>query len=1045
MPRPLVRPPFAGREPQVTQLLRLLTAAAEGHPQLAVVRGPAGIGKTRLIEEVGAGAEARGARVAIGRAWVDGHAPPLWPWRAILGALGVPDQVLTDRSFQEGPPFARFAWVLDHLRQADRSTPLLLVLDDAHLADEASLLLSRLATRERELAVLLILACREPVLNRPTPGAQILSELAGDGVTIELDGLPDAAVDAMLSGIGDAEDPAMRAAVRSVTQGNPLHVRSLVLGAERGGGLQGALEQAIRGLLRQLADEDQATLAASALVGPDVSVYDAARAAARSVPAVTSTVARAEALGLVTSTSADRFVFVHEIVRQEAGAAASAAACLDAHARMATLLVGPEPDQVVRRAHHAIAAATRSREDAVRAVTMARDAARVLTAADGFESAATLLACAAGMQAAALPEAPAAALLVEQAEAVLACGRLAESRPLFRRTARAADREGDAVVLARAALGLGGVWISEHRETGEVEGMLALQARALEALPADEIVLRARLAVRLASERAYRGGTVNDVLEAVEAVRQSGDRHALAEALSLAHHALLTPEHATRRLAMAGEMVQCAAIAADGFLTLAGLCWRTVDLFLLGSRHAHAALDELIARADAIGCRSLAFIARSMDAMRSIRAGRFEEAEARAEACFALGTEAGDADALAYRGAHLAAIRYYQGREAELADLAADIATSPTLLADRERAFASASALFALRAGQPRLAHARLEQLSRDGLASIPDSSSWLVTLAGVAEMADALDHRAVAKATYDTLLRHAGLPAMASLATVCFGSVHRALGLAARACGDLDLAVAHFSAAVVANEELGHRPAAIQARAELGLTRLRRGGPADARDGAALVQEAMVVGGAIGMTGLADRWGRAAGVRDRAHVRPDAERLSMTPGSGGRWRLALAGEVATVHDRVGLRYLHQLVTAPGRGIPAFVLVLQGEAAAGERQRGDDPVMDQRAIRALRSRIDELRARDTVSEHEHEELACLVEELLRATGFGGRLRTFADAPERARTAVRKALKRAIDRIAVANAPIGRHLAERIETGAVCYYHPQPLQRANGAS
>jgi tetratricopeptide (TPR) repeat protein len=1044
MPRPPVRPPFLGREPQLTQLLGLLAAAAEGRPQLAVVRGPAGIGKTRLIEELGDGAEARGCRVAIGRAWLEGHAPPLWPWRAILGALDVLDEVLADRPSHVAPPFALFVWVLDQLRRAARSAPLLLVLDDAHLADESSLLLARLVARERDLAVLLILAWREPRADEATPGTESLAEVARDAVTIELDGLPEAAVDALLSANNGAADPALLAAAHAVTHGNPFHVRGLMLEAERGGGLQAGLEQAVRGLLRRLTDEDQATIAASALVGPDVSVYDVARAAGRSVPAVTSTVARAEALGLVTSTAADRFVFVHELVRHEAGAAASAATCLDAHARMATLLVGPEPEQVVRRAHHAIAAATRSREDAVRAVTMARDAARVLTAVDGFESAATLLTRAAGMQATVLPEAPAAALLVEQAEAVLACGRLAESRPLFRRTARAADREGNAVVLARAALGLGGVWISEHRETGDIEGMLALQARALDALPAGETVLRARLAVRLSAERAYRGGSVDDVLEAIETVRRSGDQRALAEALSLAHHALLTPEHATRRLAMAGDMIQCAAIAGDGFLTLAGLCWRTVDLFLLGSRHAHAALDELIERTDANGCRSLAFIARSIDAMRSIRAGRFEEAEAHADACFALGTEAGDADALAYHAAHLSAIRYYQGREAELVDLAADVAASPTLLADREQAFASASALFALRAGQPRLAHARLEQLARDGLASIPDSSSWLVTLVGVAEMADALEHRTVAKATYDALRPHAALPAMASLATVCFGSVHRALGLAARACGNLDLAVEHFSAAILANEELGQRPAAIQARAELGLTRLRRGGPADARDGVALVREATAMGVAIGMTGLVDRWGRAADARAREHTPLDGERLSMTATEGGRWRLALAGEVATVRDRVGLRYLHQLVTAPGRGIPAFALVLQGEVAGGERERGDDPLMDPQAIRALRSRIDELRARDTMAEDEHEELAHLVEALARATGLGGRVRAFADAPERARTAVRKALKRAIDEIAVANAAIGQHLAERVETGAVCCYQPAPTQRNTGA-
>ena len=41
-------------------------------------------------------------------------------------------------------------------------------------------------------------------------------------------------------------------------------------------------------------------------------------------------------------------------------------------------------------------------------------------------------------------------------------------------------------------------------------------------------------------------------------------------------------------------------------------------------------------------------------------------------------------------------------------------------------------------------------------------------------------------------------------------------------------------------------------------------------------------------------------------------------------------------------------------------------------------------------------------------------ELARATGLGGRMRSFADASERARTAVRKAITRAIREIAAAN-------------------------------
>jgi hypothetical protein len=193
------------------------------------------------------------------------------------------------------------------------------------------------------------------------------------------------------------------------------------------------------------------------------------------------------------------------------------------------------------------------------------------------------------------------------------------------------------------------------------------------------------------------------VIEGVDTAQRTGDARTLAEALSLCHHALLTPEHTWRRLAMANEFMTVAATAGDGMLSLVGLCWRAADLFLLGEAPAEAALAELRLRTDALQCRSIGFIVRVIEAMLMIRAGQFAPAEEAASACFTLGNEVGDADALAFYGAHLAAIRTFQGREVELADLPASIATSPTLI-ERECAFAFAATLCALCAGRPQQA-----------------------------------------------------------------------------------------------------------------------------------------------------------------------------------------------------------------------------------------------------------------------------------------------------------------------------------------------------
>ncbi len=1027
-PRPHAPLPFVGRDAELGALVDLLDTAATGTPQLAVVRGPAGIGKTRLADELLRAAQARGWQVGNGRGWADGEAPDLWPWRNILRGLELPESAV-DASVAGGR-FARFACVLEQLREAARTAPVLIVLDDAQDADAASVRLATFLSRERDLPLALVLLERD---GAASPGAGDRQPVpAGDALIVELAGLTDAAAARMLAtATGALLDERLVRAARAVTRGNPLHLRSLATRmAGSAGGLEVGLERAIADLVAQLDDAERRRLAVAALLGSEAPIASIATLAGDDPGGVAAALARAADLGLVTLDGEHARV-VHDAVREAAVAMLPRANRLALHARAAALLVGSAPDVVARRAHHAIEAAPASTDAAARAVVTLREAAALLGRTSGFETAAALLARASAIHAAASPAAPSAALAVEHAEAVLACGRLTDSRDLFRHAARSAEREGDARALAQAALGLGGMWISEHRLASEADAVRALQQRALDGLPAGDQVLRARLAVRLAAEASYRGSSIAPVLAALEDVRATGDARALAEALSLAHHALLTPEHVGRRLVIAIELIAAATNADDDLLALVGVCWRAVDLFALGHPRAAAALDELRARAEALGCRSLSFIARAIDVMLAIRAGAFDRAEADAAACVALGREVGDADALAYHGAHLAAIRYFQGREAELVDLTSAIASSATLVEQRERAFASAAALFACRAGHPEPGRALLARITRDGIASVPVSSSWLTTVAGIAELSLLLDDVAVAQAAYGALLRHAHLPVMASLAIVCFGSVHRPLALAAQACGHLDLAITHFRAAVAANDEIGHRPAAVLCRAELGLAHLRRRSGDDDTIGRRLVSDAIADAERLGMDALAARWRAATPPLPRAG---DAlVDVGMARLDGGRWRITVASHIATVPDRVGLGYLSELVAAPDRSIPALALVLQAPTVPETR----DSVLDGKAAAAIRQRVTVLRGTPDPSTDEREELAALTRELARAIGLGGRLRAFADAPERARTAVRKAIKRALEEIGSANATVGRHLADRVETGTMCCYHRRP--------
>ena len=129
-----------------------------------------------------------------------------------------------------------------------------------------------------------------------------------------------------------------------------------------------------------------------------------------------------------------------------------------------------------------------------------------------------------------------------------------EAREVFWQEAETASANGDIEALAEAALGLGGIWVHEHRTTLDNARVEALQRQALEALPHDHALAR-RLRMRLAAERAYRVGHGDDVFTELERARAGGDPVGLAEALSMTHHCLLGPQHTAERAALAEELI----------------------------------------------------------------------------------------------------------------------------------------------------------------------------------------------------------------------------------------------------------------------------------------------------------------------------------------------------------------------------------------------------------------------------------------------------------------------------------------------------------
>jgi tetratricopeptide (TPR) repeat protein len=619
--------------------------------------------------------------------------------------------------------------------------------------------------------------------------------------------------------------------------------------------------------------------------------------------------------------------------------------------------------------------------------------------------------------------------LLGEAHAMLSSGQLTEAGSLFDRAADAARVERNATVFAESSLGLGGMWVNKYRGRADRARVLARLDEALEWLPETATVLRCRLVTRKAAEVAFDAGTNDEVLAALDAARRTGDRLALAEALSLSHHALLRPEHGEWRLAIADELIAVASAAGFDILTLVGMCRRTVDLFHLGDPRAGRSLADLGRRADAVGCRSVLFLHAAMEVMLLIRAGRLALAEERADACLRLGTEVGDADAPVFHSAHLFVIRWLQGRGGEVVDLAEGIANSPTL-PDAEVTFHATLALLATDAGQRDRARSALHRLTANGLAAIPRSSTWLTCLFTVVETAAVLGETNLARQAYDLLTPFAHLPVVPSVAIACFGSTERSLGLAALTLGDVELAIAHLDRAVDANVQLANRPLTACTRADLADALLRRGG--NQTRAAELLDLAIADATEMGMTTRAEAW---------KATRRTLHRTITISRDGSRWRLTRHGRAVLVPDLVGMRYLARLVANPGAEIPALDLVTEFDHTA---QPTNHTVLDDRARAAYARRARELTeelaaARDDADRTRvarlELELDTLTEEIERQTGINGRPRHFDGPAERARTAVRKAITRAIDAVEAVEPAAAATLRAAVTTGYRCVYLP----------
>ncbi|MFF8731056.1 AAA family ATPase [Streptomyces sp. NPDC015171] len=413
--------PLIGRDQELARLTGVLERARAGVPAALLLAGDAGVGKTRLLDEIAGRAARTGATVVTGHCvdLGDGVGLPYLPFTEMLGALAADDRFTAvlaahpaaGRLLGAGPDAAGgpdgrlrlFEDVAGLLADLAAVAPLLLVLEDLHWADQSSrdllrFLLSRGvlqrpgAAPDRRLAVLA--SYRADDLHRRHPLRPLLAELVRLPAVdrLELRPLPDPEVARLVRALEDRPLPdAVVHGIVARAEGNAFYAQELLAAAPvcaSGGGTAGedagAVPSGLADLLlirvEQVSETAQQVLRTAAVAGRRVEHALLREAAGLPEDALEAALREAVGHQLLLARDDGTYAFRHALTREAVYADLLPGERSRLHGAYARLLAarGRAPETAAERAHHS--RASHDLPEALAACLEAADHARRLGA-----------------------------------------------------------------------------------------------------------------------------------------------------------------------------------------------------------------------------------------------------------------------------------------------------------------------------------------------------------------------------------------------------------------------------------------------------------------------------------------------------------------------------------------------------------------------------------------------------------------------------------------------------------------------------------------
>ncbi len=808
--------------------------------QVVFVAGEAGMGKTALVAQIARTAHSEGAVVLFGHADED-LGVAYQPWiealkllvrdsdPTLVGELPSAQRVALARLVPEvggdgrvaDPDMERLLLLeatSELLAAASQRSPVLVVLDDLHWADTASLqLLRHVISSTTPMNMTIACTYRDTDLGRGDPLTKLLADMHREAnvTRLPLAGLEDNELVELLAAAAghelDEDGVGLAHALRRETDGNPFFTAEMlrhlgetggiVLGDDGRWSLTGTFEElglpsSVRDVVgrrvERLGDEALRVLCLASVIGREFDHNLLARLADvdedRLLDLLDSAVSAAV---LVESRTADRYRFAHALIQHSLYDELSPARRQRAHQRVAETLetrtTAEDAATLGELAHHWVAATRPADLDkALGYVRRAGDAAREALAPDDavrwYQQALDLVA----------RQTPPNDHERAELLAVLGTVQCQAEQPEYRETLIEAgtlaiqlDRTD---IVVQAALGFG-----QHFaiQSGDNAAKPLIRA-AVDRIGIEPTPSRARLLAKLSityDAAVESGDRYALALQAVDAARQTRDDATFINVVEATHLTLATPDRRDQHL----DDLQRALTIADRLgdpvlrcrIRYAAMWARYQQVDLAG---ADTILGEMESLDEMVGLPYLAWTVMEFITGRTLLAGRFSEAEAVNERMLEVGTTA--PDALSAYGGLLYAIRWHQGRIAEVADFFLDIARDNQSLA----ALRATVPLMLCELGRIDEAH---ELLAAEAVTNFdfPYDAMWLVSMASVADAAVITADHPAAHALVERLAPYANhviSPAGVSLN----GAVARPLARAATLLGDYDQAEEWFAIA---------------------------------------------------------------------------------------------------------------------------------------------------------------------------------------------------------------------------------------------------------